>query len=135
MATGLLPLLAMLALGADALTPQSYDLVQLAMETNAQAWETFLDSIPVRHLITNTTAYKDRHPTSVAGVPEQHAQEHVGRLHPFRNLALHASALSMLDTFHVCGHSSPHCCSHDCAAPHSRRAEVDAEGLEEQHSG
>ncbi len=85
MATGLL-LLAMLALGANALTPQTYDLMQLAIDTNAQAWATFLDSIPVRCLITNTTR------SSVAGSPDQHAQGHVGGLHPFRNLALHASA-------------------------------------------
>ena len=52
MATGLLLLLAMLALGADALTPQTYDLVQLAIEANPQAWETFLDSVPVRLLST-----------------------------------------------------------------------------------
>ncbi len=113
MATGLL-LLAMLALGADALTPQTYDLVQLAIETNPQAWETFLGSIPVRLLITNTTPFKDRQPTCGAGLPKQHAHGHAWGLHPFCNVALHAFTMSMHDTFHVCGHT----CSHVCAAPH-----------------
>ena len=52
MATGLLLLLATLALGADALKPQTYDLMQLAIEANAQAWEAFLDNIPVRPFTT-----------------------------------------------------------------------------------
>ena len=48
MSTCLLLMLALLALGADALSPWDFDLVQLAVETNPKAWSTFLENVPVR---------------------------------------------------------------------------------------
>ena len=78
-----------------------------------------------------TTTHKNRQPTNVTGFLEEHAQGHVRRLHLCRNLALHACTLSMHDAFIQCGRSLPNCCCCDCAAPHGRRADVDAVELEE----